>query len=197
MKKLFKRGLLGAVAVAVPVTAALALPMAAHAAASNQTATDSTVYSGVVKGNVDIPAGVSIFVGSGTEFTGNVTVEGDLKAAGVIFDKNLIVNGGSLTVINQGITVDHDLSIFNSPGAPDSGGNGFYNDAGQSTIKGTFLYVDNTGYLGVYLDGSNPNSTPTAGAPYGTTAHNFVYADNANATPSDPGLTVTGFQITS
>jgi hypothetical protein len=53
MKKLFKRGLLGAVAVAVPLSAAMTLPMAANASSSTVTATthssnhpDTTSVSG-------------------------------------------------------------------------------------------------------------------------------------------------------
>jgi hypothetical protein len=64
------------------------------------------------------------------------------------------------SVSNQGITLDHDLSIFNSPNDHNSGGNGFYN-ALQSSIKGTFSYLDKSGRL--YLGGA-------------TTGHSFVSA---------------------
>jgi hypothetical protein len=188
MKSLLKRGLLGSAAVAIPVTAALALPLAAHASSpvSNSKVTEvtsTTTLPATVKGNIDIPAGQSVFIGSGTQITGNVTVEGNLKAAGVTFDKNVYVEGGSLTVINQGIHVKHNLEIAGSAGDPNSDNmNGFYNDAGTSIIGGTFSYVGNSAPLYVGLNGG----------PTGTVAHNFVYGDNTGSL-GDAGLTVTGF----
>jgi hypothetical protein len=186
MKNLLKRGLLGAFAVAIPATAALAIPMAAHASSpvtNSKITTVTTDLSGIVKGNIDIPKGAVVFAGAGTEVTGNVTVEGNLKVAGTTFDKNVYVDGGSLTVINQGINVKHNLEIVGSAGDPTSDNmNGFYNDAGTSHIGGTFSYLGNSAPLYVGLNGG----------PTGTVAHNFVYGDNTGSL-GDAGLTVTGF----
>jgi hypothetical protein len=188
--KLFKRALLGAAAVTIPVTAAVALPLAAHASTSslsnsNATELTSSPSSATIKGNIDIPAGSSVFIGAGTEITGNVTVEGNLKAAGVTFEKNVYVEGGSLTVINQGINVKHNLEIVGSAGDPNSDSmNGFYNDAGISHIGGTFSYIGNSAPLYVGLNGG----------PTGTVAHNFVYGDNSHPLGTGAaGLNVTGF----
>jgi hypothetical protein len=190
MNKLLKRGLLAATALTIPAGAALALPMAAHAASPSKASPitveslanlPSGTLSGTIKGNIDIPAGVTVFAGDGTTVTGNVTVEGTLKVAGATFDKNVTITGpeSGLQVINQGMDVAHNLIIVGSSGV--GGQNGFYNDAGVSHIGGTFSYLDDPGNLYVGLNGG----------PTGTVAKNFVAVDSPSL--SLPGLTVTGF----
>jgi hypothetical protein len=185
MNKILKRGLMGLAALAVPAGAAMALPMAAaHATpllpgVTTATAnTGSTPYSGTISRNLDVPAGVTYYM-NGAEVTGNVTVEGNLFATNVTFDKNVTVVGGQIQFINRGSTVDGNLSIILSP---KSDVNGFWDNHGtgrSNTIGGDFNYVGNAAQLFVWGDTT-------------TVQHNFNYGFNTGSYGG--GLTVNGHQ---
>jgi hypothetical protein len=179
------------ITVAAMVAAAIgtSLGMAASASAATASAVTGTTtcstgpdsnISGTITTNLDVPAGATCRYFGG-EVLGNASVEGNLVVAGVKFDRNVGVSGGSLSAINQGITISGNLSITNSPGAPDNGTNGFYNDAGTSYVGGNFSYTYNSGRLYVGLNNG-----------YGTTVHgNFLFANNTGGYDIG-GLTVNG-----
>jgi hypothetical protein len=182
MKKLLTRGLLGVAALAVPLGASLALPMAAaHAAPGVKTATANTgdtPFSGKISSNLDVPTGVTFFL-NGAEVTGNVTVEGTLRATNVTFDKNVIVSGGHFQFINTGSTVDGNLIVSGSAG---NDVNGFWDNHGtgrSNLIVGNFNYEGNAAQLFVWGDTTSVQ-------------HNFNYDQNASSYSG--GLTVAGQQ---
>jgi hypothetical protein len=148
MKTLVTRSLLGAGALAIPLAASLALPTAAAHAAPPQGMTTATAtmgtgphpFNGTINGNLDVPAGVALYV-NGAEVTGNVTVEGYLFAANATFDKNVIVDGGHIQFDNQPSTVKNNLNVTNSP---NSDVNGFW---ATTTIGNNFNYIGNAAHL--------------------------------------------------
>jgi hypothetical protein len=167
MKKRFTRLGVFAAVLALPLTAALAVPMAsASAQPVGATVAANGVSYGNISGNFDVPAGVTAYLFG--EVTADVSVEGNLYVFGGRVDRNVAVNGGSFEAANQGVYISGNLSITNSAGNPNQGGNGFWNDEGTSTIGGNFSYTYNSGYL--Y-------------AGYGaTTVHgNFTYANNTGS----------------
>jgi hypothetical protein len=177
MKKLLTGGFVGVATLA----SSLALPMAAAHAAGVTTATantGNTPYSGKINSNLDIPAGVTYFL-NGAEVTGNVTVEGTLKATNVTFDKNVIVNGGHFQFINTGSTVDGNL-IVTSSSSDDV--NGFWDNHGtgrSNLIMGNFNYEGNAAQLFVWGDTT-------------TVQHVFNYDQNGSTYAG--GLAVAGQQ---
>jgi hypothetical protein len=139
MNKIVSRSIRGLAVLATAAALPLALTGTAHASPVTVPTLTSDV-TGYVATNVDVPRDAIVHVFSGGEIHGNVTVEGTLVSFGGQFDGNFTVNGGSLSAVKGGITVLGNLPITNSPGAPDSGQNGFYNEAAQSYIGGSFYY---------------------------------------------------------
>jgi hypothetical protein len=94
-------------------------------------------------GNLLVPAGKTCLLYHST-VKGNVIVNGNLKAWGATFEKNVNVDGGSLKVFNSGATFLGNVSITNSAG-PDGDGsdNGFWGDT-NSTVAGNLIYENNT-----------------------------------------------------
>jgi hypothetical protein len=148
MKKLLTRGLLGIAALAVPVGALVALPMAANAAPAGGSTTAAAVIAATgmgtgplpsyatINANLDVPAGQSLFL-NGATVTGNVTVEGYLFAGNTHFDKNVIVNGGLIKFNNQPSlpsVVEGNLNVTNPSSSDQSG---FWV---PTTIEGNFNY---------------------------------------------------------
>jgi hypothetical protein len=177
MKKLLKRGLLGAAAITIPLGASLALPAVAASAApgaaqvtTSVVATDGQTLTGTINANVDVPSGVTATFAY-AHVTGNVSVEGNLGIRASQLDRNLNVNGGSFVAYNQASSITGNVSITNSPG-PSGSQNGFFSDAGQSTVGGNFSYTYNSGRLyvgnaGLHVQGNFSFANNTGGSDLG------------------------------
>jgi hypothetical protein len=151
MKKLLTRGLLGLAALAVPAAAALASPLAASAAPSSSTTCNNGYWNqygnvtitnplpSVVKTNLVVPTGAVCGL-SGNEVQGNVDVQGSLVAYGGVFDKNVSVTGGLFKSVNEGVTINGNLSFLDpAPGSY----NGFWGNQFGTTnvVKGNLSYT--------------------------------------------------------
>jgi hypothetical protein len=163
MKKLLTRSLLGIAAVAVPLGAFLAFPLAASAAPATSNpawtvASDGQTLSGTYK-NIDVPAGVTAKI-EWSHVTGQVSVEGVLSSAATIFDHNVGVSGpgSELWLFNQASHIKGDLTVANSSGGWNgSAGTSFGANTGYagpdaatangSQVDGNFSFQNNTGWL--------------------------------------------------
>ena len=138
MKRLFV--LLAALAALSTVIAASALAGGGNAVPSCNAANNYTVNGS--SSNLDIPAGTFCYLVG--EFQGNVTVEGYAAPAGATFDKNVIVNGGTISTVNHGADIKGNLNISGSHGDPVAGLANIlkaeYNDV---TIEGNLNYTGN------------------------------------------------------
>jgi hypothetical protein len=169
--------------VLLTATAASAAPNGATGTITCTDATNSNPLDGTaINANLDVPAGQTCRL-MWAEVTGNVSVEGTLVAAYVTFDRNVGVNGGSLSLFNGGSHIKGNLSVTGSSGYWDGGpytSLGDYNDAGASQVDGNFSFIGNSGrlYVGGPLDVSR----------------NFTYASNTGPAPDLSGLHVLGSQ---
>jgi hypothetical protein len=107
-----------------------------------------TTYSG----NLFVPAGATCRL-YWSEVKGNTIVNGNLVTIGSTF-RNVIVDGGSLTVLNWGCTFHGNVSIKNSAGRDGGGFNGFWSNQGDagSTVEGNLIYENDTAQL--YTEGN-------------------------------------------
>jgi hypothetical protein len=197
MKKLLTRGLLGLAALAVPAGAALASPLAASAATNSTTCnngywnvndniTITKPLPDVVTTNLVVPPGA--FCGlAGNEVQGNVTVQGSLVVYGGVFDKNVSVTGGLFKGVNNGVTINGNLS-FQDPAVGSY--NGFWGNQGGSTniVKGNLSYtIDSSTSYPLY-------NSPLLYFAGGTTVNgNMSYSDQGTGWPGH--LDKTGLQV--
>jgi hypothetical protein len=112
---------------------------------------DANAWQGrIIQSNMSVPAGKTCRI-YWSEVKGNVNVQGDLITIHTQFDKNVNVDGGSLTVMNWGSTFLGNLSIKNSPGRG-GGPNGFWSDYSATVISGDFSYQGNS--VPLYTEGN-------------------------------------------
>ena len=134
---------------------------------------------GITSGNVDIPAGTFCYLVG--EFQGNVTVEGYAAPAGATFDKNVIVNGGTITTVNHGAHILGNLNITGSHG--DVGANELKAEYNDVTIDGNLNYTGN--FVPLFVEGPfhvnvkgtfnySANTVPWAGSPWLTAGHSSI-----------------------
>ena len=143
-------------------------------------------------GNADIPSGQNVQL-RWVHVTGQVTVEGTLAAAADVFDHNVVVTGGNLSLFNQPSHIKGNLWVLGSPG--DGSATSFFDNApaglspdaataNGSVIGGDFTFAANSGRLYV-------------GGPL-TVGGNFVFALNTGpASDYSSSMTVNGHRFVS
>ncbi len=165
MKRLFV--LLAALAALSTVIAASALAGGGNAVAACNAGNNYTMTGS--SSNLDIPAGTFCYLVG--EYQGNVTVEGYAAPAGATFDKNVIVNGGTITTVNHGAHILGNLNITGSTGAV--GANELKAEYNDVTIDGNLNYTGN--FVPLFVEGTfkvivkgtfnySGNTTPWAGS---------------------------------
>jgi hypothetical protein len=123
---------------------------------SQATDVGGQVMSGLVDGNLIVPAGTYCSL-QYAEVTGNVSVQGKLSAAATTFDKNVNVSGprSGLQLFNNPSEIKGNLTITGSSGYANNnyygGGTSFFSNAvqggGNPVIDGNFTFTGNTGDL--------------------------------------------------
>jgi hypothetical protein len=152
MKRLFV--LLAAIGAIVSIVAATGSAAPKPFSCTDSTDPSTRPYQ-TVNGAMDVPAGAYCkFMG---HVTGNVTVEGTLKAFGSTFDGNIYVVGGHYQADNGPSLIRGNLNIS---GSDNSDQNGIWSPYGDTQINGSINYSNNAGPL--YFQG--PFSTLIGGS---------------------------------
>ena len=181
--------LLGTASTAAHASTLPATPKVTEVTSAN---VDAINAAGVINGNADIPSGQNVQLRS-VHVTGQVTVEGTLAAAADVFDHNVVVTGGNLSLFNQPSHIKGNLWVLGSPG--DGSATSFFDNApaglspdaataNGSVIGGDFTFAANSGRLYV-------------GGPL-TVGGNFVFALNTGpASDYSSSMTVNGHRFVS
>jgi hypothetical protein len=180
MRRLFILLAALAATAAIGATGALAAPPGVTTCGSTDPYTPQQIH-GTVDGNLNVPAGTWCVLGWPAVIKGVVTVQGHLKAFGVTFNQNVIVDGGSFKAENGGTTILGNLSIkhsvpFSDPG--DAEINGLWGPGNH--IAKNLIYQDN--FVGFYVGNLGEGQTIVDGN-FNASGNPWIYT---------PSLTVSG-----
>ena len=160
----------------------------------NATFNDQTIFTDNV--GIGVNSGDTLTVNSTSQFTNNVTVDGDLTVnTNALIEGNLTVNGVTTTVNSTTVTLDDPIITLGGDTAPasdDAKDRGVEFRYFNSSAKIGFFGWDDSALRYVFLHDATNNSEVFSGTKSGIDAGSIKLFNTTNATNSATGTLIVG-----
>ena len=160
----------------------------------NATFNDQTIFTDNV--GIGVNSGDTLTVNSTSQFTNNVTVDGDLTVnTNALIEGNLTVNGVTTTVNSTTVTLDDPIITLGGDTAPasdDAKDRGVEFRYFNSSAKIGFFGWDDSALRYVFLHDAANNSEVFSGTKSGIDAGSIKLFNTTNATNSATGTLIVG-----